>query len=273
MTDQIQLNDIADGLLIINKITIDKLYSLENCADCVALYIFYYKVAKWQKTNVIKASDDYVKKSLKWGIDKIRKTKQTLKENGLINIVQRRDNGKISGWYIEVSYLVSQTKIDDIKIKVEETNNTQEQQHPKATSGSQEINALKEHIKCLNKEIEMLKNKLNIYNKEKISKKEIDAEFESLWKRYPRKKSRESAYNSYAKARQNGTTYDEVINGLENYLKEIEVKKTATQYIKHGSTWFSQHCWQDEYVTVEESKPNGYDDVVNELNKWLESED
>ena len=273
MYQQTNLNDIADNLLIINKITIDKLYSLENCADCVALYIFYYKVAKWQKTNVIKASDDYVKKSLKWGIDKIRKTKQTLKENGLINIVQRRENGKISGWYIEVSYLVSQTKTDDIKIKVEENKNTQEQQHLKATSGSQEINALKEHIKCLNKEIEMLKNKLNIYNKKKISKKEIDAEFESLWKRYPRKKGMESAYNSYAKARRNGTTYDEVINGLENYLKEIEVKKTETQYIKHGSTWFSQHCWQDEYVTVEKSKPNGYDDVVNELNKWLESED
>ena len=109
--------------------------------------------------------------------------------------------------------------------------------------------------------------------KEKISKKEIDTEFENLWKHYPNKKGKESAYKSYLKARQNGTTYDEVINGLENYLKEIEVKKTETQYIKHGSTWFSQHCWQDEYVTVEESKPNGYDDVVNELNKWLESED
>lgn len=110
-------------------------------------------------------------------------------------------------------------------------------------------------------------------NKEKISKKEIDTEFESLWKRYPNKKGKESAYKSYAKARQNGTTYDEVINGLENYLKEIEVKKTETQYIKHGSTWFSQHCWQDEYVTAVEEKPNEYDSFVGELNKWLESED
>ena len=120
---------------------------------------------------------------------------------------------------------------------------------------------------------ELLDNNSNNDIKEKISKKEIDTEFESLWKHYPRKMGKESAYKSYLKARQNGTTYDEVINGLENYLKEIEVKKTATQYIKHGSTWFSQHCWQDEYVTVEESKPNGYDDVVNKLNKWLECED
>ena len=119
----------------------------------------------------------------------------------------------------------------------------------------------------------MLKNKLNIYNKEKISKKEIETEFESLWQRYPNKKGKESAYKSYAKARQNGTTYDEVINGLENYLKEIEVKKTNKQYIKYGSTWFTQHCWQDEYVTIKESKPNEFDDFMGELNKWVESED
>ena len=120
---------------------------------------------------------------------------------------------------------------------------------------------------------ELLDNKSDNDIKEKISKKEIDAEFESLWKHYPNKKGKESAYKSYAKARQNGTTYDEVINGLENYLKEIEVKKTETQYIKHGSTWFSQHCWQDEYVTMEETKPNEYDNFMGQLNKWLECED
>lgn len=120
---------------------------------------------------------------------------------------------------------------------------------------------------------ELLDNDSDNDIKEKISKKEIDTEFESLWKRYPNKKGKESAYKSYAKARQNGTTYDEVINGLENYLKEIEVKKTETQYIKHGSTWFSQHCWQDEYVTVVEEKPNEYDSFMSGLNKWLESEE
>lgn len=120
---------------------------------------------------------------------------------------------------------------------------------------------------------ELLDNDNNNDIKEKISKKEIDTEFESLWKRYPNKKGKQKAFEHYFKARQNGTTYDEVINGLENYLKEIEVKKTETQYIKHGSTWFSQHCWQDEYVTMVEEKPNEYDNFVGELNKWLESED
>ena len=64
--DDIKLNDIADDLLILNKITIDRLFQLDNCADCIALYVFYYKTAKWQKTDTVKANDQYVKKSLKW---------------------------------------------------------------------------------------------------------------------------------------------------------------------------------------------------------------
>ena len=156
--NDIKLNDIADDLLILNKITIDRLFQLENCADCIALYVFYYKTAKWQKTDTVKANDQYVKKSLKWGISKIQKTKQTLKEHGLIDIVQRRKDGKIEGWFIKVSYLVSERKADEIKINVQESNNTQNEQVENCTSGNEETNALKEKIKCLKKEIEMLKN-------------------------------------------------------------------------------------------------------------------
>lgn len=156
--NDIELNDIADDLLILNKITVDRLFQLENCADCIALYVFYYKTAKWQKTNTVKANDQYVKKSLKWGISKIQKTKQTLKEHGLIDIVQRRKDGKIEGWFIKVSYLVNERKADEIKINVQESNNTQKQQVENCTSGNEETNALKEKIKFLEKELEMLKD-------------------------------------------------------------------------------------------------------------------
>lgn len=155
--NDIKLNDIADNLLILNKITVDRLFQLENCADCIALYVFYYKTAKWQKTNTVKANDQYVKKSLKWGISKIQKTKQALKEHGLIDIVQRRKDGKIEGWFIKVSYLVNERKADEIKIKVQNINNTQNEQVENCTSGNEETNALKEKIKCLEKEIKMLK--------------------------------------------------------------------------------------------------------------------
>ena len=198
MDNQLKLNDIADELLIVNKITIDKLFNLENCTDCIALYLFYYKTAKWQKTNTIKANDTYIKKSLKWGTDRIRKTKQTLKENGLIDIVQRRENGKITGWFVEVSYLVSQKKTGDIKIKVEESNNTQKQQVAKARSGEEETNALKEKIKCLEKEIEILKNNNNIKERKKEE---------------PKKKA---------------TSYDEILSGIA----DEELKTLYLEYIK-----------------------------------------
>ena len=81
-------------------------------------------------------------------------------------------------------------------------------------------------------------------------------EFETLWKLYPRKLGKPKALKSYEKARKKGTTFEEVEQGLKAYCKQIEAQKTATEYIKHGSTWFNGECWNDEYEvgTVTETK-------------------
>lgn len=84
-------------------------------------------------------------------------------------------------------------------------------------------------------------------NREKQDKKAILDEFETLWKLYPNKKGKEKALSYYQKARKSGTTFEEVEKGIKNYCKEIEVKKTSAQYIKHGSTWFNQKGWLDDY--------------------------
>ena len=86
--NEIKVNDIADNLLILNKTTIDALFKLNSCSDCIALYIFYYKTAKWQKTNVIKATDNYVESSMNWSHNRLLKIKTILKEKGLIDIIQ-----------------------------------------------------------------------------------------------------------------------------------------------------------------------------------------
>lgn len=204
--NDIKLNDIADDLLILNKITVDRLFQLENCADCIALYVFYYKTAKWQKTDTVKANDQYVKKSLKWGISKIQKTKQALKEHGLIDIVQRRKDGKIEGWFIKVSYLVNERKADEIKIKVQNINNTQNEQVENCTSGNEETNALKEKIKCLEKEIEMLKD----------NKKE----------RKPKKQTK-----SYDEQITEYTENEELQNALKAFVQMRSfIKKPMTEY-------------------------------------------
>lgn len=108
---EIELLDIADDLLVINKTTIERLFQLKD-HNALVLYLFYYKTAKWQKHNPIKATDEYCKKCLHWGIDKIQNTKKALKKLQLIETIRRTDDkGIVVGWYIKVNYLVDEPRI------------------------------------------------------------------------------------------------------------------------------------------------------------------
>lgn len=101
---EFDLKDISNELIIINKITIEKLFNQKNLNGLI-LYIFYYKTAKWQKTNQIKANDTYTKKCLHWGSDKLKNAKDLLKQMRLIDIIQKRnDKSQIDGWYIKINY-------------------------------------------------------------------------------------------------------------------------------------------------------------------------
>lgn len=95
--------------------------------------------------------------------------------------------------------------------------------------------------------------------------------FESLWKLYPNKKGKESAWNSYKQSIKAGATDDEIKQGINNYLAEIKAKQTPKRYIKHGQTWFKQKGWQDEYDTTPEAPVNGRKTVQWEtLPEWAQ---
>lgn len=113
---EIELLDIADDLLVINKTTIERLFQHKD-HNVLILYLFYYKTAKWQKNNPIKANDEYCKKCLHWGIDKIQNTKKALKELQLIETIRRTDEkGVVTGWYIKVHYLMDESRIPETTI-------------------------------------------------------------------------------------------------------------------------------------------------------------
>lgn len=249
---EIKLNDIADELLILDKNTVDNLFKLEDPIYCIGLYLFYYKTAKWQKTNIVKANDIYARKCLNIGKDKLQKIKGILKKNGLISIVQRRENGKISGWFVELHYIVSKQRMQDIKIKVDDSNNPQIQQVENSTSSIQETNALRKQLNALRKQNKMLKEQIKENNKKKINKKQLEQEFEEIWKLYPRKIGKSVALSKYIKARQDGVKFETVKNGVERYAKYCKSIKDE-HYIKHGSTWFNQKGWEDEYKKGYES--------------------
>lgn len=96
------------------------------------------------------------------------------------------------------------------------------------------------------------------------------SEFDELWELYPRKKGKPIALKAYIKARKNGTTFEQVKQGVLNYRMQIEVKGTATEYIKHGSTWFNQEAWGDEY-DLTQTRKNGAGQKDNVL-EWLKED-
>lgn len=79
------------------------------------------------------------------------------------------------------------------------------------------------------------------------SKKEIYTEFDNLWILYPRKQGKDKAFRYYEKARKNGTSYEEVEAGIKAYIQYINDNEVEPQYIKQGSTFFSQKAWQDDW--------------------------
>ena len=73
----------------------------------------------------------------------------------------------------------------------------------------------------------------------------IREEFDYLWSIYPKKQGKQNAFKAYKKARKDGVTYEEVKQGLDAYSNYVKGKDT--QYIKMGSTFFSQRAWQDDW--------------------------
>lgn len=96
----------------------------------------------------------------------------------------------------------------------------------------------------------------------KLTKKQQqEADFEALWKLYPRKSRKNDAYKAYLKALKEGATNEEIQNGILAYKKQIQVQKTDMQFVAQGGTWFNQQRWKDEYDTgTAQSPANDYDD-------------
>lgn len=79
------------------------------------------------------------------------------------------------------------------------------------------------------------------------SKPNYELEFEKLWELYPNKKGKTKSLTKYILARKKGTTYEQVLKGINNYVEYIRKKKISIQYVKHGDTYFNNQCWLDEY--------------------------
>ena len=96
---------------------------------------------------------------------------------------------------------------------------------------------------------------------------ELREEFDVLWSMYPKKQGKDKAYGYYEKARKSGTTYEEVEQGIQAYVNYIKANGIDVQYVKMGSTFFSQKSWGDDWSIRNSnvSKRRGINEVFAEI--------
>lgn len=88
----------------------------------------------------------------------------------------------------------------------------------------------------------------------------IATEFEAVWKDYPDKSGKAKALAAYKKARKNGTTAEDVAEGLARYLAYVEARRRDgfdLRY-KNGSTWFHNREWESEWTVAAAPKRSGF---------------
>lgn len=161
-------------------------------------------------------------------VDGVMSQLNELEEQGYLRRKQLRDKGRFKGF----EYIVSEAKMNDAldedKPHTEKPYTVKPNAETPYTGKPAQSN-----------------NKQSI-NKSSI-KKEINNEFDSLWILYPRKQGKNKALGYYEKARKNGTTYEEVEAGIKAYIQYINDNDVEMQYVKQGSTFFSQKAWQDDW--------------------------
>lgn len=243
--DELQLIDIADDLVILNRNTLETLIHLDDADNCIALYVVYYRLAKWQKTNKIKATDEYIRKTLHWGKEKIVRTKNVLKKCGLIEIIQQRNESKIIGWFVKINYIISENTVSKIKVEQEVLN----QEVSKSTSTEQDIIALRNNINCLKNKIQLLEeenNKLKSLLKESENEKFDSDLIDKFWQAYPRKKSKGNVEKWFYKNKPSEELVNIMIDKI-NLLKETEQWTCNNgQYIPYPASWLNSKGWEDE---------------------------
>lgn len=85
-------------------------------------------------------------------------------------------------------------------------------------------------------------------SQKKSDKNQFESDFEECWKIYPNKQGKAQARKVYLKlAKKDPDLKEKVISGINKYIENIRKNNTGQQYIKHGSTYFNNECWNDEY--------------------------
>lgn len=190
------------------------------------------------------------------GRDAMHSALNELKELGYLHIYpNQQDKGQMQGWiweYDDTPFTAEMRIIrttENQQLNIENEPETRLTENP--TFGKPVVREVSTYNNTDFNNTDFNNTEYKELKTNKTSSAEIDREFEKLWKAYPRKMGKKKAYDSYKKARKvKKIPYEDIENGLYRYLRHIEQAELDEQYIQHGSTWFNQEKWQDEYITT-----------------------
>ena len=194
-----------------------------------------------------------------------------ISDNGVIDILNWEKHQNIDGMERIQTQNRERKRRFDLRKKVKELG-----YDPNNKSVPIDVEELEEYVKELGNvtvtsgnateeekiRIEEEKKRINTNTVNKLPESELKSDFETLWSIYPNKKGKAKALTAYKKAIKDGVANTDIEKGIKAYSREIEHKRTSPEYIAHGSTWFSNKRWEDDYETGSDS---------NDMS-WLETD-
>lgn len=94
--------------------------------------------------------------------------------------------------------------------------------------------------------------------------KQLESDFEKLWKLYPNKKGKQVALKAYKRAIKDGVSNKQIQTGIVAYKKYLTANGTDQQYMMHGGTFFNQRSWDDDW-SISQSQPTKHEKVPENL--------
>ncbi len=216
--------------------------ALRKLPDGDALVIVYLKMQlKSLKTegiikyeNILPSAEEELALYLDEDINIVRLTL-----SALINM------GVVEQWENDTLYMVAMQELIGSETAVAERvrrHRTIQAEHQKALQCNTDV------TNCNTEKREKRKEKKE---KREENRDKTSEMFESVWALYPKKQGKSNAYKSFEKAIKDGVSVEKIKQGVEDYIQYIEKTNTQQKYIKQGSTWFNQKCWDDDYTVVE----------------------
>lgn len=245
MSNTFEQDKLKDFTIIRNSIFKD--YTLSAKAKGVACQLLSLPPTwDYSVKGLVELFDD--------GEASIRSALSELEEHGYLHRERVRDQGKLG----KAKYIITDM------LKCEKPN----VENPLVEKPLVENSAVGNHAQLNTKELTTNTSITELSN----TKESIYTEFEILWSMYPRKQGKDRAFKSYQTARKSGTTYEEVGRGIQAYVEYIKANGINVQYVKMGSTFFSQKSWTDDWSIRSKRKTGSRRELFERLMREHEND-